>query len=173
MRKYVSPSGIAGCVKPSSCTWEWLWMGSRNKDTSRPTHKPMSSMWSHATWQNRQRPLCLSLTKPLARVKELPRSLPRGTRKPRLWLTHLNPTCMLSTNKNSRRSKKPQTTPRPRRIPLQRTCSCSTQTCCLRTKSTHGIRSSKSRWHLTSTQTYKAFPRKDLGEICTSHLMTA
>jgi hypothetical protein len=34
MQNYASPSGIAGCAKPFSCTWDQLWMQSGNKDTS-------------------------------------------------------------------------------------------------------------------------------------------
>ncbi len=63
--------------------------------------------------------------------------------------------------------------PRPRRNPLQRTCSSFMQTCCLWTLSTHGTRSSTSRRHLNPTWTYKAYPRKDLEDLCSSHLMTA
>jgi hypothetical protein len=40
--------------------------------------------------------LWLSLTKPLARVQELPRSLPRRPMKVWLRLTHLTPKCALS-----------------------------------------------------------------------------
>jgi hypothetical protein len=56
-------------------------------------------MWSNTTWQNKQKLLWLSLTKPLARVQELPRSLPRRPRKAQLWLTHLTPKCALSANR--------------------------------------------------------------------------
>jgi hypothetical protein len=45
----------------------------------------------------------LSLTKPLARVQELPRSLSRSTRKPQLWLMHLNPTRKEGINRTLRR----------------------------------------------------------------------
>ncbi len=38
---YVSPSGTQGLAKLFSCMWDLLWTQSRNKDTSRPTKKPM------------------------------------------------------------------------------------------------------------------------------------
>jgi hypothetical protein len=65
-------------------------------------------MWSNMTWQNRQKLLWLSLTKPLARVQELPRSLPRRPRKAQLQLTHLTSNCALFNSRTSQRPKKPQ-----------------------------------------------------------------
>ncbi len=83
------------------------------------------------------------------------------------------PNLQLIFNWTLRRPKKPQRMPRPKRNQLQRTCSSSMQTCCLWTLSTRGTRLSKSRHNLTPTRTYKAYPRKVLGDLLTSHLMTA
>ncbi len=69
-QNYVSPSGILGCAKPFSCTWDQLWMQSRNKDISRPTKKPKSSTWSNEKQWSRQRMLWPSLTKPPVRGRK-------------------------------------------------------------------------------------------------------
>jgi hypothetical protein len=50
--------------------------------------------------------------KALARGQDLPRSLPRGTRKPLPQLANLNPTCKLYTRRTLRRPKKLQRKPR-------------------------------------------------------------
>ncbi len=148
-------------------------MQSRNRAPSRPAQKPMRSRWSNTNWQSKQRPLWLSWMMPLARMKELPRRLPRRPRKAQLLLTHQTLNCMLTTRRTLGRPKKPQRPSRTRRNPLQRRCSSSTQTCCLWMLSMRGTRLSRSRQKPTLTSIYKACPRKALGDLCASHLMTA
>jgi hypothetical protein len=111
------------------------------------------------------------LDRTTSKGEELPGSLPRSTRKARLQLTHLYLTCKLIFNWTSIRPRKLQRMPGPTQNQLLRTCSSST--CCLWMPSTPGARSSKSRCNPTPTLTYKLYPRKDLGDSCGSHLMTA
>ena len=90
-----------------------------------------------------------------------------------LWLMHLNLTGKLFINWTSRRPKNLHRMPGPRWNQLLRTCSSSMQTCWLWMLSTHGTRTFKSRHNPIPAQTYKVYPRKDLGDSRALYLMTA